>query len=207
MQQTKIATSHFDMLFDGAIKCMKNAQELCDEAELLHQHGKFARAFALSHFAHEEFANSVLLFRALLDVSTQKKVNWKKLKRHTLSPKQKCATKVAITKALLVDLHLDADAATKQLILEIELKKIRQNHALYTQCINTEFVLPSERISETQSEKYMNLAIYRIAKLGPALVELRNLQGMTKQEVKLRFSKKALKNMQVFLAVVLESNG
>lgn len=195
------------MLFDGAIKCMKNAQELCDEAELLHQHGKFARAFALSHFAHEEFANSVLLFRALLDVSTQKKVNWKKLKRHTLSPKQKRTTQVAITKALLVDLHLDADAATKQLILEIELKQIRQNHALYTQCINKEFVLPSERISETQSEKYMNLAIYRIAKLGPALVELRNLQGMTKQEVKLRFSKKALKNTQVFLAVVLGSHG
>ncbi|GAD79405.1 hypothetical protein VEZ01S_11_00470, partial [Vibrio ezurae NBRC 102218] len=204
LNQQKHSDLTFDVLFDGAVKCLKNAQELCDEAEMLQQGGKFCRAFALSHFAHEEFTHSVLLFRALLDIALQKRLTWKKLDHYILKPKQKRVTQVAISKALLTDLHLDLDTTTQQLMLESELKQIRQSHALYTQRVNSEFVLPSEQISEIQSEKYINLAVYRIAKLGPALVELRHLQGMTKQEVKQGFPKKALKNTQLFLEMVLE---
>lgn len=100
LNQPKINNLKFDTIFDDAIKCLGNAQELCDESEILHKHGKFARSFALSHFAREEFGKSFMSFRVLVDVSAGVKVDWKKLNRRFRDHKQKLLNDSAISTSL-----------------------------------------------------------------------------------------------------------
>lgn len=54
-------------IIEGALKTVRNAQQLCDESELLHQHKMFARSYALSHLAREEIGKSAMLFKVTID--------------------------------------------------------------------------------------------------------------------------------------------
>lgn len=202
LNQPKINNLKFDTIFDGAIKCLRNAQELCDESEILHKHGKFARSFALSHFAREEFGKSFMLFRVLVDVSAGVKVDWKKLNRRFRDHKQKLVNDSAISTSLFGKEWKDNGLPLEGLFAGIDFKNDRKNSCLYTDWKDGGFTLPSDTITEKQSERNLSLAIYRIAKLGPALIELQGLKGASKQELKAKYPDKNPESLEEFLDII-----
>ncbi|WP_165786611.1 AbiV family abortive infection protein [Heyndrickxia camelliae] len=62
-------------------KINENACELLEEAELLYNHEKYARAYLCAHIAFEEFGKLPILYSVALDIHFGKKVNWKKLNK------------------------------------------------------------------------------------------------------------------------------
>lgn len=184
MNQPKINNLNFDTLFEGAIKCLRNAQELCDESELLHNNVKYARSFALSHFSREELGKSFMLFRALIDVSTGVKVDWKKLNRRFRDHKQKLVNDAAISLFLFAS-ELDKQKQSPEFLFYlIDAKNDLKNRCLYADWNNGSFTLPSDSITKEQSERNLSLAIYRLAILSPLLVEFKNLKNETKEKIR-----------------------
>lgn len=187
LNQPKINNLKFDTIFEGAMKCLRNAQELCDEAEILHKNGKYARSFALSHFAREEFGKSFMLFRVLVDVSAGVKVDWKKLNRRFRDHKQKLVNDSAISTALFGHEWKRQGLPLEALFAGIDFKNDQKNSCLYTDWQDGAFTLPSDKITEKQSERNLSLAIFRIAKLGPKLVQLQDLKGTNKKELRKKY--------------------
>lgn len=183
MNQPKINNLKFDLIFDGAIKCLRNAQELCDESDILHNHGKYARSFALSHFAREEFGKSFMLFRVLVDVAAGEKVDWKKLNRRFRDHKQKLASDAAVSITLFGSELKQQGLDLGVFFAGVEFKNAQKNSCLYTDWNNGVFTLPSEIITKKQSERNLSMAIYRVAKLGPMLLTLEKLKNESKEKV------------------------
>ena len=204
MSQKKINNLKFDTIFEGAIKCLRNAQELCDEAEILHKHGKYARAFALSHFAREEFGKSLMLFRVLVDVSAGVKVDWKKLNRRFRDHKQKLVNDSAISTTLFGHEWKRQGLPLEGLFAGIDFKNDRKNSCLYTDWKDGSFTLPSDTITENQSERNLSLAIYRIAKLGPKLLELQSLKNTSKAELRAKYPRNIPSDLDAFLEIIPE---
>ncbi|MCM3767037.1 AbiV family abortive infection protein [Neobacillus niacini] len=63
------------------LKIYENACELLEEAELLYNHQKFARAYLCAHIAFEEFGKLPMLNSVAIDVYFGKKIDWKKLNK------------------------------------------------------------------------------------------------------------------------------
>jgi AbiV family abortive infection protein len=72
-----------------SLKIYENACELIEEAEILYNHKKFARAHACAQFSIEEFAKLPMLFTIATKVSKGDKVDWKDLNRRLRDHKSK----------------------------------------------------------------------------------------------------------------------
>ncbi|GEN27693.1 hypothetical protein HVA01_13390 [Halovibrio variabilis] len=199
MNQPKINNLKFDTVFDGAIKCLRNSQELCDEAEILHKNNKYARSFALSHFAREEFGKSFMLFRVLVDVASGHKIDWKKLNRRFRDHKQKLVNDSAISISMFGHEWKAKGLPLEGLFAGVDFKNDRKNSCLYTDWKDGAFTLPSDTITENQSERNLSIAIYRIATLGPHLMELKNLKSVSKHELRSRYPKDIPESLDEFL--------
>ena len=195
----------FDTIFEGAMKCLKNAQDLCDEAEILHKHDKFARSFALSHFAREEFGKCFMLFRALVDVASGQKVDWKKLNRRFRDHKQKLVNDCVISASMFGSELKAHGLPLEDVFSGINFKNDRKNNCLYTDWSDGSFTLPSDMITEDQSERNLSLAIYRIAKLTPQLVRLQDLKNVSQQELKEKYPKDIPENLDDLLNALSNS--
>lgn len=62
-------------------KIYENACELIDEAEILLQHKKYARAYLSAHISVEEFGKLPMLHSVALNVHNGVKVDWKALNK------------------------------------------------------------------------------------------------------------------------------
>ena len=71
------------------IKIYENACELLEEAELLYNHEKYARAYLCAHIAFEEFGKLPMLNTVVLNINQGIKTDWKKLNRRIRDHKQK----------------------------------------------------------------------------------------------------------------------
>lgn len=203
LNQPKINNLNFDTVFDGAVKCLRNAQELCDEAEILHKHEKYARSFALSHFAREEFGKSFMLFRTLIDVAAGKKVDWKKLNRRFRDHKQKLASDAAVSTTLFGEEYRKIGLPIEALFGGVYFKNAQKNSCLYTDWDNGVFTLPSETITEKQSERNLTIAIYRIAKLSPQLLGLERIKKTAKQDLRKLYPDKMPESIDEYLNFLL----
>ena len=84
-------------LIDGILKTLRNAQELCDESEILLKNGKFARSYTLSHLAREEFSKCFILYRPIVELIRGNQIDWKKTRRRYRSHKEKLISDRATT--------------------------------------------------------------------------------------------------------------
>ena len=82
-------------------KIYENACELIDEAELLLEHKKYARAYLSAHISVEEFGKLPMLHTVALNVHNGVKVDWKALNKRLRDHKQKTSLSYAIQ--MLVD--------------------------------------------------------------------------------------------------------
>ncbi|MEK4822622.1 MULTISPECIES: AbiV family abortive infection protein [Priestia] len=82
----------------------ENACELLEEAELLYNHERYARAYLCSHIAFEEFGKLPMLYSAALNVYNEIKVDWKFLNKRIRNHKRKISmsysTAMQIRKAM-----------------------------------------------------------------------------------------------------------
>lgn len=203
MIHTKINNLKFDTAFDGAMKCLRNAQELCDESKLLHKNEMYARSYALSHFAREELGKSFMLCRALLEVSAGIKVDWKMLNRRFRDHKQKLLNDAAIS-IFLFGTELQTNGfPLNNLLLMADGQNDKKNTCLYADWDNGKFTLPSDVITQEQSERNLDLALFRVARLGPYLVELQSLKNETREKVRASYPEELVKNPNDFIDKML----
>ena len=76
-------------LIEGILKTLRNAQELCDESEILLKNDRFARSYSLSHLAREEFSKCFILYRSIVELILENQIDWKKTRRRYRSHKDK----------------------------------------------------------------------------------------------------------------------
>lgn len=101
MKINQLKVDELEKLF---LTIYENACELLEEAELLFNHEKYARAYLCSHIAFEEFGKLPMLYSAALNVHNGIKVNWKHLNSRIRDHKRKISmsysTAMQIRKAI-----------------------------------------------------------------------------------------------------------
>jgi len=77
-------------------KIYENACELIDEAELLLEHQKYARAYLCAHISIEEFGKLPMLYTVAINVHNGDKVDWKALSKRLRDHKEKTSSSYSI---------------------------------------------------------------------------------------------------------------
>lgn len=187
-----------EVLIEGAVKIVRNAQCLCDEAELLHSNSMYARSYALSHLAREEFAKSLMIYKVCIDVLLGNKVDWKKVDRRFRDHKQKLINDRATTDMLFGSLEIGGKKLDKRLLFNsgtIDYTNKRKNASLYVDWEKGKFVAPEENFTARQSYRNLEIAKYRIATLSKVVVALVEISKMPKEEIKKIFPMEKIAEM------------
>ena len=132
---------------EGCTKVLENARELIDDAELLLEKERFARAYFLAHLACEEMAKVPMLVGAAVDVLSGRELDWVKLHRRLRCHNEK------IMGILVIDYFNDMgrgeDPDAKELKEYLgrlrDYKKVKE-YSLYAGLIDGVFRKPSELI-------------------------------------------------------------
>jgi AbiV family abortive infection protein len=140
-----------DQIQQGRLKVLQNAASLVEEAELLAEAGKSARAFTLAHLATEELAKIPMLARVAMELLIGEKVDYQKLERRFRSHRSKSGN------AVLFDyIHAELPASTEEesasarLVSTKELND-KKNASLYVSYAKSGFVSPAEEITAEQA--------------------------------------------------------
>jgi AbiV family abortive infection protein len=75
----------------------ENAIELLEEAEILFEHKKYARAFTLAHLSSEELSKLPILYRVATQVHFKQKVNWKEVNKDLRNHEGKLRRKMMLS--------------------------------------------------------------------------------------------------------------
>ena len=165
-------------IIEGALKTVRNAQQLCDESELLHQHKMFARSYTLSHLAREEIGKSAMLFKVAIDRLLGRQIDWKKVDRRFRDHKEKIVNDRVLTHLLFGSMEVEGKKLDPKILFNsgtIEYTNARKNASLYVDWKAGKFQSPEESVSEQQSARNLDIAMYRVdlmSKVIPSLIEL-----------------------------------
>lgn len=170
-------------VIEGALKTVRNAQQLCDESNLLHQHKMFARSYALSHLAREEVAKSAILFKVAIDRLLDRQIDWKKVDRRFRDHKEKILNDRAFTHILFGHMEKQLDPKILFNSGTIEYTNARKNASLYVDWSGGKFHSPEESVSERQSARNLNIAMYRVALMSKVIPSLVEHEQKTKDEL------------------------
>lgn len=173
-------------VIEGALKTVRNAQQLCDESELLHQHKMFARSYALSHLAREEVGKSAMLFKVAIERLLGRKIDWKKVDRRFRDHKEKIINDRVLTYLLFGSMEAEGIKLDPKVLFSsgaIEYTNARKNASLYVDWTEGEFKSPEESVSEEQSARNLDIAIYRVAFMSEVIPSLVELEQKPKDEL------------------------
>lgn len=169
-------------------KCLQNARELFDEADILKDHNKYARAYTLYHLSIEEIGKIFIIFQYLL-LDNYSEDNTKKFQREFADHKTKIKISRNIEKIMLFVMQKELkEEEFKNLTYskeQIEELNNFKNLSLYTFIDNKRVFKPSDLIgldeinlirpnSEARlvlSESFCRLAIKDINKFINAVKE------------------------------------
>jgi AbiV family abortive infection protein len=139
-----------------------NAKDLLDEATLLRESGRCARAFFLAHIACEELGKLPILAAAALGGRFGGPVSWRQIDRALRSHKSK------IAQALFMDSIVgDQSLATGKADYEADLRRLPlytdlKNASLYSSLIEGRFAAPSAVIPCPLVDTFLTLARGRL---------------------------------------------
>ncbi|HAS6798609.1 hypothetical protein BBM02_06110 [Vibrio parahaemolyticus] len=188
MSKDRINNVKIDVLIEGALKIVRNAQCLCDEAELLHQNKMYARSYALSHLAREEFAKSMMIYKVSIQVLCKAKVDWKKLDRRFRDHKEKVVNDRALTMMIFNDiLKQKNDAISPDVLFNrgtVDFTNNRKNQSFYVDWEKGKFVSPEENFTERQSFRNLEIAKFRIELVSSTITSLAKLKDLPTEEIK-----------------------
>ena len=182
-------------LINGILKTLRNAQELCDESEILLVNGKFARSYTLSHLAREEFSKCFILYRPIVDLIIGNQIDWKKTRRRYRSHKDKLITDRATTLHLFGNELEKKGIKKKELFSGIEKSNEWKNISLYVDWSNDKFIMPSDSFSKEKAERNLEIAIYRISLFTPIFTELIQLAPEVEKKIKESYSNGELEQL------------
>lgn len=145
-------------------KINDNACELLEEAELLYNHEKYARAYLCAHIAFEEFGKLPILYSVALDIHFGKRVNWKRLNKEIRDHHEKISQSyVAILLILFKFMKVKGHT-------EFNFSLITNSYDEIMDFLNETIFSHSEAIEElfldTEKQKHMNMI--------PAVADLLN---------------------------------
>ncbi|MDD9177082.1 AbiV family abortive infection protein [Aliivibrio sp. S2TY2] len=183
MTQIKMNNVKAEILLEGVFLSLKNAENLCKEAELLHQHDMYARSYALSHFAREEVGKSLMLARAYIERLAGIKIDWKLLNRRFRNHKNKLGGDAAFSVAILGKGMLEEGFNPEIAFKVIEGANNRKNSCLYTDWKDGKFVDPSKVINGHQSDRNLSMAKFRVELAIAVCEELPKLQDTSKEQL------------------------
>ena len=198
MPRVRLANLSSEALFEGAVKVIRNAQCLVDEAHTLHDHKMYARSYALSHFSREEFGKSFMLIRAAVEVSLNIVVDWIKLSKRFRDHKQKIVNDSVLSWILFANMEIDGKKIDLEgLLSTTENKNNRKNECLYVDWANKKkFVSPEEIVTKEKSERNLSLAEYRIALYSPLIIKIiKNFSSIAPSELKALYLKELQENL------------
>lgn len=173
-------------VIEGALKTVRNAQQLCDESELLHQHKMFARSYALSHLAREEVGKSAMLYKVAIERLLGRQIDWKKVDRRFRDHKEKIINDRAFTYLLYGSMEFEGKKLDPKVLFNsggIEYTNARKNASLYVDWTEGEFKSPEESVSEQQSARNLDIAIYRVVLMSEVIPLLFEFEKKTKDEL------------------------
>lgn len=142
------------------IKFLDNARELLEEADLLLEDKKFARAYSLAHLACEEIAKTIMISRVAYEVARGKKIDWKRVNRRLRNHKEKIKDVLAID-FLYSSKTENNDEDVKNFYKDFKMTKYYndfKNYSLYTSLIGDKFYKPSELFPHEFVKGFIKLA-------------------------------------------------
>lgn len=186
MAKERINNLKASEVIEGALKTVRNAQQLCDESELLHQHKMFARSYALSHLAREEVAKSVMLCKVAIDRLLGRQVDWKEVDKRFRDHKAKILNDRAFTHLLFGSMKLEGKKLDPKVLFNlgtIEYTNARKNASLYVDWADGNLQSPEESVSENQSARNLDIAMYRVVLMSNVITSLVELEKKPKDEL------------------------
>lgn len=157
--------------FEAIEKSLANAKELIEEAEILAEKNKIARAYTLFQFSIEEIGKALLTFTFILKGDIESDEETKKFLKKFTSHLEKTEFSQGID--FMFAIMAEKSDLTKKLLENSfsELGKVHisnnyKNYSLYTSLIENKFHKPSEIITK---EKLENISYY--AKLRLQIAE------------------------------------
>ena len=140
-------------ILSACSKIMENAQELIEEAELLLQNNRYARAFTLAHLASEELMKFTMLLPVAFELARNRNVDWKTIGKHLTNHIVKTRGSILIDflRAPAPDGVYQAGELSQQMSAAEDINDLK-NYSLYTSQIGAEFFKPSERFDRQSAE-------------------------------------------------------
>jgi len=137
-------------------KCIENARELFDEAEILKQNNKYARAYTLYHLASEEIGKTSLVYDFLLKNDYSEEI-----KRTFLNKYRDHKSKIELsTKVLKVAILILEDEISRDTLNQLSYSKEAisffndtKNNSLYTDISKTIPLKPSDILNSENEIK------------------------------------------------------
>ena len=157
----------------GKKKVFENARELIEEAELLFNNCRFARAYALSHLAIEELEKILEIISVEFELQKGEEVNWGAFFNAFKDHKQKLRG-VLLLKRLLACPRGKILGKDEIEEMETTVGKANRtkNSSLYTSIRNSRFQNPSDIISESNAK-----ATLEYARIWLGYIEIVNTSG------------------------------
>ncbi|WP_304141338.1 AbiV family abortive infection protein [Mesoflavibacter zeaxanthinifaciens] len=141
-----------DNLKEGILKNINNAQELIDEAEILYENEKYARAYLLSHFAIEESSKCGMLLKIIAFKIWNEKIDIKTVRKGFINHKEK------IKNFKLLEIFNE----NKIFDLKTEIGKLNdfKNQSIYVNWTNeNEFIMPNEIFNKEMTEEMIQKSL------------------------------------------------
>lgn len=151
-------------LFDGMTRIRDNCQALLNDAKLLQQHGRIARAYSLAYFSCEEAGKFSILVGTAVQIASDVPVNWKSTQRRFRSHDSKASQFLGLANA--IPIILEAVAAGKKTVSadELMLKATvgvivgpalfaKRNASIYCDFEGASFTSPSDQITEDMVDR------------------------------------------------------
>ncbi|WP_415060740.1 AbiV family abortive infection protein [Flavobacterium sp.] len=158
-----------DNLLEAVEKAIQNAQDLYEEAIILKNHGKIARAYTLFQFSIEEIGKASMTFHFAMHGNLENEKDCSKFLRNFRDHKIK--TEVAQGIDFMFVMISESSEFTKSILqnfleknnkLSLNLSNDKKNYSLYTSFIKKKFYKPNEVILAKdldEIESYANLRL------------------------------------------------
>lgn len=171
-------------------KILENAEQLVEEASLLLDNNRFARAYTLAHLACEETAKIPMVTNAVCSSILNDDMDWKKFYNRMRSHNEKI-TGFMVTNTFF---NIDIDEGIRDIIENYEnvdfsnVKNLNnlKNNSIYAGFINNKFYKPSEIITEDIATKQVKTAFNLLKFHKENLDQIQNNLKAIKEDSKFR---------------------
>ncbi|WP_433771752.1 AbiV family abortive infection protein [Bacillus wiedmannii] len=141
------------------LKVIENASELIEDAKLLLENKRYARAYTLSHLMCEELSKIPMICRALTESAMDKNYKWKDLHKRLVNHNPKIRLFMMMPTVNVKGLEKIVDIPVSQGIKAFEktLNNLK-NNSLYSGFQGDDFKKPSEVITKEIAETMFEIA-------------------------------------------------